>query len=210
MKKLNLILLLVIVSCSSNGNSEISSNNNTNTNNPTNNAPTVFNSNVIDNTDGTVTIVDQGLTWTKCTQIDVFGHNSWHSVLNDCSNGYPYAMQVCNINNMCDDTWGTMLINQATMTANGTFSDVYSSCKNLSLAGGGWRLPTINEMEALTPIYQANTNLFGYVDYYYWSGTGYNGMPQYGWAQAAYNVTNGSYTTPIDMANFPAHVICVK
>jgi hypothetical protein len=118
---------------------------------------------IIDNEDGTVSVIPQGLMWAKCSQSDAYGGNTYNSIGNDCSLGPPATLQHCSTAYMCDD--GVELLDN-------TPSEVYQTCKGLTIAGGGWRVPNTQELEGLHIYYKNNQNMWpDIVNDYYWPTT---------------------------------------
>lgn len=172
-------------------------------------------SGVRDNMDSTIYIASQNLTWSKCNQTSLTGADSYNPLLNDCSNGTAMTFQVCDIDYYCDglitDTlsryYGQDILNPITMATWGTTSQVYTTCNNKT----GFRVPTMTELEQFKMYFNQNRNLWpNLANGYYWSGTGYLDMPQYGSGQVSYNPYDGSWVNQVPMKNGYNYVICVK
>jgi len=71
------------------------------------------------------------------------------------------------------------------------WSDAKSYCNNLSLGGGGWRLPTVIELQSILLGFDIDTTVFVNVKEYdnYWSSTEVKGASNHMWVVAAHGGT---------------------
>ena len=120
---------------------------------------------------GTVYIKAQNLTWEKCSQIDTAGTSSWNQANISCASSAG-TFQYCSVaDSSCDN--GTIL--------NGTGnSEAWSACKNSTLAGRSWRVPTITELQELRDMYPADLSLLEKTGGNYWSSSAANTTEAWG------------------------------
>lgn len=152
---------------------------------------------VIDNLNGTVTSIVDGLIWSKCNQQDISGNDTYNILTNDCSNGTAGKFILCDTRFGCGST-----------TLDGTgYSEVWTTC---NAKGAGWRVPMPDEVMSLSSYYSA-TMWPDIINDDYWPGNGWSTPQPYG-GYIRMNIINGTYTSAnfMDFTPFPGYVICVR
>lgn len=155
---------------------------------------------LIDNMNGSITVMSDNLTWAKCDQTNSSGANAYNQSNNDCSSGSAAMLQYCSYPYFeCDD--GYRLVNSS--------SEVYNTCMMLQIDGAGWRVPTANELHSLHDIYIDNRSLWpGLFADYHWATDSYLQEPYY--AHVAVDLNSNHGITPAVANQLLRYVICVK
>jgi len=126
-----------------------------------------------DNANGTITDKNTRLTWMKCSSGQV-----WNSALNTCAGTGGGTTYGAKSYNYCDATTTGAKVYSACAIPDAvnpvaTSGPVYAACAGEATAGGGWRVPTKQELAVLTTTTDRKTFLFAFPqtpdDKYFWT-----------------------------------------